>query len=183
MCVRCLAEPIALAHCLPFSLFADGAHWQVRLTDLADAVIYSLPKDAWCRMAISTLDLYEDDDDLFCMGRAWGGRCVTSRQTNFSFGSFDSTKQLSTHVQFRIFGYLGTDIQKTREMLQQRPALFNLASMAFRDTASMLSSTEEKKQRMEPSGARRNERDGRIDCDRYNATQAGISSRCVKPRP
>ncbi|EDQ89772.1 uncharacterized protein MONBRDRAFT_32153 [Monosiga brevicollis MX1] len=51
-------------------------HPQIGLNDLADALLYKVPRDAWCRVGVSMLDLYEDDNDDFCMGRAWGASRV-----------------------------------------------------------------------------------------------------------
>lgn len=46
---------------------------QVNLNDLLDAAIELLPDDAYCLLMLIPYDLYEDDSDDFCCGRAYGG--------------------------------------------------------------------------------------------------------------
>ncbi|KAK0741455.1 hypothetical protein B0T18DRAFT_491815 [Schizothecium vesticola] len=55
----------------------DGAFpRQLNLNDLLDAAIDSLPTDAYALVLATEHDLYEDDDDDFCCGRAYGGSRV-----------------------------------------------------------------------------------------------------------
>ncbi|WYZ43502.1 hypothetical protein EsH8_VI_001201 [Colletotrichum jinshuiense] len=59
----------------------DGlARMQLNLKDLLDALLEVLPKDAYAACMVLEQDLYEDDDDDFCCGRAFGGSriCVVS---------------------------------------------------------------------------------------------------------
>ncbi|KAL4865932.1 hypothetical protein BDV12DRAFT_199700 [Aspergillus spectabilis] len=49
---------------------------QLNLDDLLDAAISILPKDAYALCMLVNQDLYEDDDDLFICGRAYGGSRV-----------------------------------------------------------------------------------------------------------
>ncbi|KAF9252961.1 hypothetical protein DTO006G1_2192 [Penicillium roqueforti] len=49
---------------------------QVNLDDLLDVAISILPKDAYALLIIVDFDLYEDDDDEFVCGRAYGGSRV-----------------------------------------------------------------------------------------------------------
>ncbi|KAK1834938.1 Archaemetzincin-2 [Podospora conica] len=52
----------------------DGAFpRQLHLGDLLDAAIEALPSDAYALVLATEHDLYEDDDDDFCCGRAYGG--------------------------------------------------------------------------------------------------------------
>ncbi|KAF2972559.1 hypothetical protein GQX73_g906 [Xylaria multiplex] len=53
---------------------------QVNLNDLLDAVIDMLPDNAYSLVLLMDLDMYEDEDDDFCCGRAYGGSrvCVVS---------------------------------------------------------------------------------------------------------
>ncbi|KAI1116497.1 hypothetical protein F5Y14DRAFT_66847 [Nemania sp. NC0429] len=53
---------------------------QLNLNDLIDAAIAILPGDAYAIVLLMDLDMYEDDDDDFCCGRAYGGSrvCVVS---------------------------------------------------------------------------------------------------------
>jgi archaemetzincin len=55
----------------------DGAfQGQLNLNDLLDACIDSLPPDAFSMVLLTDLDLYEDEEDDFCCGRAFGGSRV-----------------------------------------------------------------------------------------------------------
>ncbi|KAJ5816715.1 Peptidase M54 archaemetzincin [Penicillium robsamsonii] len=49
---------------------------QVNLDDLLDAAISILPRDAYALLMVVDFDLYEDDDDEFVCGRAYGGSRV-----------------------------------------------------------------------------------------------------------
>ncbi|KAK7426988.1 hypothetical protein QQZ08_006415 [Neonectria magnoliae] len=51
----------------------DGiARMQVNLNDVLDALIDRVPSDAYAIAMLTDQDLYEDDDDDFCCGRAYG---------------------------------------------------------------------------------------------------------------
>lgn len=49
---------------------------QLNLDDLLDAAISMLPEDAYALCMLVDHDLYEDDDDVFVCGRAYGGSRV-----------------------------------------------------------------------------------------------------------
>ncbi|KAF2267717.1 hypothetical protein CC78DRAFT_613821 [Lojkania enalia] len=49
---------------------------QLNLNDILDAAIDSLPADAYSVMFLVDHDIYEDEDDDFCCGRAYGGSRV-----------------------------------------------------------------------------------------------------------
>ena len=49
---------------------------QLNLNDLLDATIEMLPEDAYSLMLLIDHDMYEDEDDDFCCGRAYGGSRV-----------------------------------------------------------------------------------------------------------
>lgn len=53
---------------------------QLNLEDVLDAAIEMLPKDAYAMVLLTDHDLYEDEEDDFCCGRAYGGSrvCVVS---------------------------------------------------------------------------------------------------------
>ena len=46
---------------------------QLNLSDLLDAATDLLPTDAYCLVMLTPFDIYEDDQDDFCCGRACGG--------------------------------------------------------------------------------------------------------------
>lgn len=50
---------------------------QLNLTDLLDVAISILPREAYALLMLIDHDLYEDDDDDFCCGRAYGGSRVS----------------------------------------------------------------------------------------------------------
>ncbi|KAK5137723.1 hypothetical protein LTR08_007294 [Meristemomyces frigidus] len=52
------------------------AQRQLNLKDLLDVAIGILPEDAYALLMLVDHDLYEDDDDDFCCGRAYGGSRV-----------------------------------------------------------------------------------------------------------
>lgn len=58
----------------------SGYRQQLSLDDILDHAIAILPEDAYCLILLVDHDLYEDDDDDFCCGRAYGGSriCVVS---------------------------------------------------------------------------------------------------------
>jgi archaemetzincin len=49
---------------------------QLNLNDLLDACISSLPGDAYAIVLLTNQDLYEDEEDDFCCGRAYGASRV-----------------------------------------------------------------------------------------------------------
>ncbi|KAL8685676.1 MAG: hypothetical protein Q9218_007607, partial [Villophora microphyllina] len=49
---------------------------QLNLDDLLDVAISVLPSDAYALLLLVSHDLYEDDDDIFVCGRAYGGSRV-----------------------------------------------------------------------------------------------------------
>lgn len=49
---------------------------QLNLDDILDAAIAALPNDAYALLFLVDQDLYEDEDDDFCCGRAYGGSRV-----------------------------------------------------------------------------------------------------------
>lgn len=49
---------------------------QLNLSDLLDAVIMALPDDAYALLLLVEQDMYEDEEDEFCCGRAYGGNGV-----------------------------------------------------------------------------------------------------------
>ena len=57
-------------------LSPDKKFQQLNLNDLLDAAISALPDDAYALLMIVNHDLYEDEDDDFCCGRAYGGSRV-----------------------------------------------------------------------------------------------------------
>ena len=61
-----------------FRACADGAFlYQLDLNDILDVVISVLPVDAYAFLLLVEHDLYENEDDDFCCGRAYGGsRCA-----------------------------------------------------------------------------------------------------------
>ncbi|CAI7574610.1 unnamed protein product [Penicillium glandicola] len=70
---------------------------QVNLEDLLDAAISILPKDAYALLMLVDFDLYEDDDDEFVCGRAYGGSrvaVVSSARYNPRLDTIQSVERL-----------------------------------------------------------------------------------------
>ncbi|KAL8740799.1 MAG: hypothetical protein Q9190_006535 [Brigantiaea leucoxantha] len=65
-CIRIRVRPC------PDSMFTN----QLNLNDLIDVAISILPPDAYALLLLTHHDLYEDDDDAFVCGRAYGGSRV-----------------------------------------------------------------------------------------------------------
>lgn len=60
----------------------DGAFIaQLNLNDIIDAAISMLPSNAYAILLLVDHDMYEDEDDDFCCGRAYGGSRVAVVQT------------------------------------------------------------------------------------------------------
>lgn len=54
---------------------------QLNLNDMLDALLESIPSDAFAIILITDHDLYEDEDDDFCAGRAYGGSRICTVST------------------------------------------------------------------------------------------------------
>ena len=55
----------------------DGIYsHQLQQTDLLDAAIWALPDDAYAILLLVQHDMFEDEEDEFCCGRAYGGSRV-----------------------------------------------------------------------------------------------------------
>lgn len=65
---------------LPTKTNASPYRQQLSLNDMLDHAIAILPDDAYCLLLLVHHDLYEDEDDDFCCGRAYGGSriCIVS---------------------------------------------------------------------------------------------------------
>ncbi|KAK2751846.1 Archaemetzincin-2 [Colletotrichum kahawae] len=53
------------------------ARMQLNLNDLLDALMGVLPGDAYASVMVAAQDLYEDEEDDFCCGRAFGGSRIS----------------------------------------------------------------------------------------------------------
>ena len=62
---------------------------QLNLNDILDATISALPDDAYALLLMVHQDLYEDDEDDFCCGRAYGGSRVAVVSTSRYNPCFD----------------------------------------------------------------------------------------------
>lgn len=77
----------------PDGLFAR----QLNLDDLLDAAISMLPNDAYALLFLVDYDLYEDEDDGFVCGRAYGGSrvaVISSARYNPDLDTIQSVDQL-----------------------------------------------------------------------------------------
>lgn len=78
----------------------DGVfNGQLNLEDILDAAIEMLPKDAYSIVLLMDHDLYEDEEDDFCCGRAYGGSRVSVVSTaRYRPELDDETKLDRTHM-------------------------------------------------------------------------------------
>ncbi|KAF4921115.1 Archaemetzincin-2 [Colletotrichum viniferum] len=53
------------------------ARMQLNLNDLLDALMGVVPRDAYACVLVAAQDLYEDEEDDFCCGRAFGGSRIS----------------------------------------------------------------------------------------------------------
>ena len=67
---------------------------QLNLDDLLDAAISILPEDAYALLLLVDHDLYEDDEDLFVCGRAYGGSRVAVVSTARYHPGLDNTQDV-----------------------------------------------------------------------------------------
>ena len=59
--------------------------YQLNLNDLLDVVISILPADAYSLLLLVDQDMYEDEDDDYCCGRAYGGsRCAVVSMARYN---------------------------------------------------------------------------------------------------
>lgn len=59
--------------------------YQLNLNDILDVVIAILPSDAYCLLLLVEQDLYEDEEDDYCCGRAYGGsRCAVVSMARYN---------------------------------------------------------------------------------------------------
>ncbi|KAK1812358.1 hypothetical protein LTR12_013267 [Friedmanniomyces endolithicus] len=70
---------------------------QLNLSDLLDAAISILPDDAYALLMIVNHDLYEDEEDDFCCGRAYGGSRVAVVSTARYNPGLDDQIELDRH--------------------------------------------------------------------------------------
>lgn len=93
----------------------DGvARQQLNLTDILDAMLSNVPSDAHAIVMLLDEDLYEDDPDDFCCGRAYGGSrisVVSSFRYNPAldrFADFDPAHQWpASHCKKFVNGHCG----------------------------------------------------------------------------
>ncbi|KAK3623313.1 hypothetical protein LTR56_021692 [Elasticomyces elasticus] len=70
---------------------------QLNLNDLLDAAISVLPEDAYALLMLVNHDLYEDEEDDFCCGRAYGGSRVAVVSTARYHPGLDSKQDVDRH--------------------------------------------------------------------------------------
>ncbi|KAK4897429.1 hypothetical protein LTR27_004949 [Elasticomyces elasticus] len=70
---------------------------QLNLNDLLDAAISILPDDAYALLMLVNHDLYEDEEDDFCCGRAYGGSRVAVVSTARYHPGLDSKQDVDRY--------------------------------------------------------------------------------------
>ncbi|CZT21487.1 uncharacterized protein RCC_07350 [Ramularia collo-cygni] len=69
---------------------------QLNLNDLLDVAISILPSDAYALLMLTDHDLYEDEEDDFCCGRAYGGSRVAVVSTARYNPALDKAQHVET---------------------------------------------------------------------------------------
>ncbi|KAF2472373.1 uncharacterized protein BDR25DRAFT_283780 [Lindgomyces ingoldianus] len=64
---------------------------QLNLNDILDAALQILPEDAYSIMILTDHDIYEDEDDDYCCGRAYGGSRIAVVSTARYHPSLDKS--------------------------------------------------------------------------------------------
>lgn len=80
----------------PEASFSPYRH-QINLNDMLDHAIAILPEDAYCLLLMVDHDMFEDEEDDFCCGRAYGGSriaVVSSAQYNPAVDAFHGVDTL-----------------------------------------------------------------------------------------
>jgi archaemetzincin len=108
----------------------DGvAKVQLNLNDILDAVLEVVPDDAYAMLLLVDHDIYEDADDDFCCGRAYGGSriaVVSSFRYNpllDEYAGIDHAHQWPTsHCSEYVDRVCGTDRSSPRSRARETPA-------------------------------------------------------------
>lgn len=90
--IRTSTEVIRITTRLPPKTTSALYPAQLNLNDLLDAAIDILPADAYALLLLTHHDLYEDDEDDFCVGRAYGGSRVAVVSTARYHPALDRTQ-------------------------------------------------------------------------------------------
>ncbi|KAK0125580.1 hypothetical protein ONS96_009416 [Cadophora gregata f. sp. sojae] len=89
---------------------------QLNLNDILDFAIASLPDDAYALLMLLEHDLYEDDDDEFVCGRAYGGSRVSAMSGARYWPGFDEEENVervhgwpASHCEAHLDTFLGEE--------------------------------------------------------------------------
>ena len=89
--------------CVRVRCRANGAgdgllHRQLDLNDILDALLEVVPRDAYAILLVVNHDIYEDEDDDFCAGRAFGGSRIAVVSTFRYNPAIDALLDSSDHA-------------------------------------------------------------------------------------
>ena len=98
---------------------------QLNLNDLLDAAIRMLPKDAYALLFLVNHDIYEDEDDDFACGRAYGGSrvaVVSSARYNPSLDDLQSVERDHAWPASHCSSYVSALCDEAEEDSGRKPA-------------------------------------------------------------
>ncbi|CAG7921803.1 unnamed protein product [Penicillium olsonii] len=104
---------------------------QLNLDDLLDAAISILPKDAYALIMLVDFDLYEDEDDEFVCGRAYGGSrvaVVSSARYNPSLDSIQQIERLHAWPASHCAEYMASCVSAEPVLKKQKTRTTDKAS-------------------------------------------------------
>lgn len=132
-CVRIRARPS------PDGIFGG----QLNLDDLLDAAIAMLPKDAYALLLLVNQDLYEDEDDEFACGRAFGASrvaVVSGSRYNPALDEHQSVERLHSWPASHCEEYISTCCTTSRSNAKRQKTSNLRKPKKYKDTQSSSSS-------------------------------------------
>ncbi|KAK4209497.1 hypothetical protein QBC37DRAFT_430336 [Rhypophila decipiens] len=87
----------------------DAFPRQINLNDVLDALLEAIPSDAHSAILLVDQDMYDDDDDTFCCGLAYGGSRVAVVSTARYHPALDSSHYDGTTIEAEDLEGLGVD--------------------------------------------------------------------------
>jgi archaemetzincin len=128
---------------------------QLQLNDLLDACISSLPGDAFAMVLLTDQDLYEDPEDDFCCGRAYGGSRVSVVSSARYHPALDEKQDVerehawpashcAVSVKYYCSDTTGKKVAKKRRIEVDRNSPMQAAVLSHKSLPSVLDSSDPK---------------------------------------
>ncbi|KAJ5886891.1 uncharacterized protein N7473_009565 [Penicillium subrubescens] len=116
---------------------------QLNLDDLLDAAIAMLPKDAYALLLLVHQDLYEDEDDEFVCGRAYGASrvaVVSSARYNPALDEHQSVERLHAWPASHCENYIATCFTTSGPKVKRQKTSKPTKPIEIKDSSSISSS-------------------------------------------